>query len=522
MQNLFVQLRQKLSRRLFFGVCGALGCFLIAIFGEIFLAWALPPAVVQPVAPKIQADIMFVLDVTGSMSAEIQGVKNGIQNFSNELQKRNIDAEIGLIAFGDRLNGEEPKVLSFGGKAFTSDAVSFSRQVGEISLMNGGDTPESSMDALALASSQPFRSQSTKIILLITDAPPKLPDKDNSSIDQVKESLRRNEIRQLHLVINDDDRAVYSQLQSTSSGQIFSLGSVAIGREGFDSILPKIGEQIAIETTKGLVTPRSISSNNFGQLLLAISVWTGILAIGITFALIVSQNFYQRKPSLLTPIQALKGLSVSLLAGIVAGSIGQILFVPVSSIPFLVDFARGIGWTVLGMLVGAGISDIKYLGGIIPNLNPLHAMIGGAIGGGIGAAGYIILTQILGEIAGRLLGAVVIGFFIGVMIAWIDETFGQAVLIVNWSPNEQTELTIGLRPIVIGNSNESNVYVSRNHNGEKYPQTVAKIYIEEDKNMFIEYHPDMQSFGMRQFKHKLVDGDRRKFGTIEVQVKQKK
>jgi Ca-activated chloride channel family protein len=521
MQNLFVQLRQKLSRRLFFAICGALGCFVIAIFGEIFLAWALPPAVVQPISPKIQADIMFVLDVTGSMGGEIQGVKNGIQNFSNELKKRNIDAEIGLIAFGDRLFGEEPKILSFGGKSFTSDSASFSRQVGEISLMNGGDTPESSMDALALASGQAFRPQSTKIILLITDAPPKLPDKDNSSIDQVKESLRRNGIRQLHLVINDGDRAVYSQLQSTSSGQIFSLGNVASGREGFDNILPKIGEQIAIETTKGLVTPRDISSNNFGQLLLAISVWTGILAIGITFALIVSQNFYQHKPSLLTPIQALKALPVSLLAGTVAGAIGQILFVPVSSIPFLIDFARGIGWTFLGMLVGTGISDIKYIGGIIPNLKPLHAMFGGAIGGGIGAAGYIVLTQILGEIAGRLIGAVVIGFFIGLMIAWADERTRQSLLIVNWSPNEQTEFTIGLRPIVIGNSNEANVYISRNHNGEKYPPTVAKIYIEEDKNMFIEYHPDMHSFGMRQFKHQIADGDRRKFGKVEVEIRVK-
>jgi hypothetical protein len=107
------------------------------------------------------------------------------------------------------------------------------------------------------------------------------------------------------------------------------------------------------------------------------------------------------------------------------------------------------------------------------------------------------------------------------MIAWADERTRQSLLIVNWSPNEQTEFTIGLRPIVIGNSNEANVYISRNHNGEKYPPTVAKIYIEEDKNMFIEYHPDMHSFGMRQFKHQIADGDRRKFGKVEVEIRVK-
>jgi Ca-activated chloride channel family protein len=56
---------------------------------------------------------MFVLDVTGSMQEEINGVKTGIQQFAQELSKRKLDAEVGLIAFGDRLNGEEPQTLQF-------------------------------------------------------------------------------------------------------------------------------------------------------------------------------------------------------------------------------------------------------------------------------------------------------------------------------------------------------------------------------------------------------------------------
>ena len=50
-------------------------------------------------------DVMFVLDVTGSMQFAINGVRDGIIEFAQELGKRKLDARVGLVAFRDRLNG---------------------------------------------------------------------------------------------------------------------------------------------------------------------------------------------------------------------------------------------------------------------------------------------------------------------------------------------------------------------------------------------------------------------------------
>ena len=52
----------------------------------------------------------------------------------------------------------------------------------------GGDTPESALDALGLAAAQPFRADATKVILLITDAPPRLPDKATATVARAAEA----------------------------------------------------------------------------------------------------------------------------------------------------------------------------------------------------------------------------------------------------------------------------------------------------------------------------------------------
>ena len=196
--------------------------------------FALPPAI-TPVTPSIpKVDILFVLDVTGSMNEEINGVKEGIQQFSQELSSQKLDAKIGLIAFGDRLYGEESQILSFPDGVFTADPTLFRQKVAEIQQVNGGDAPESSLDALNLAANQPFRSDSTKVILLITDAPPRVPDLTMKSLDEVNQSLKTHNINQLHLVIQPSDQAIYRQLQANDyfinliwyhGGKIESLSS---------------------------------------------------------------------------------------------------------------------------------------------------------------------------------------------------------------------------------------------------------------------------------------------------------
>ncbi|MFM7714301.1 MAG: hypothetical protein ACKO7A_16805, partial [Microcystis sp.] len=149
------------------------------------------------------------------------------------------------------------------------------------------DPPESSLDALALAARQPFRSHATKVILLITDAPPLIPDREMPSLEATTNVLKENQIAQLHLVIQPDDRATFEQLQLPAPGETFLLGETAAGRQGFESVLPTIGKAIAETTLKEEDRQPIVEATlNIGQT--ALSQKINIIAVGTGDA---DQNF---------------------------------------------------------------------------------------------------------------------------------------------------------------------------------------------------------------------------------------
>src|SRR5262249_5389347 len=100
---------------------------------------------------KREADIMFILDCTGSMQGEIDAIKDAITTFADTIKSDGVRARVGLIEFRDRLIGEEHRVLTFDGEPFTSAPEVFRREVARLRATGGGDPPESSLDAIKLA-----------------------------------------------------------------------------------------------------------------------------------------------------------------------------------------------------------------------------------------------------------------------------------------------------------------------------------------------------------------------------------
>ena len=161
------------------------------------------------VLPKIvpRADILFVLDLTGSMGFAIKGIRDGIQRFAAQLATEKLDARIGLIGFRDIVDdNQRPFALSVNGQTFTKDYDTFRTLVGRLKAYGGGDEPESSLQALALASEQPFRRDAARVLLLITDAPPKIhPGETPSTIDETIAVLKSHRINQLHFIVRPVD-----------------------------------------------------------------------------------------------------------------------------------------------------------------------------------------------------------------------------------------------------------------------------------------------------------------------------
>lgn len=421
-----------LKKILIFGILAAFGCLIGAIIGEVLLGFILPTPALQ------QIDVLFVVDVTGSMEGEINGIKNGINNFVSTLNSRELDTQVGLIAFGDRFEGEEPQILSFAGEPFTKDTNSFETKLGKMEMVGGGDNEESSLDALVLGARQPFREDATKAILLITDAPPKIPDKETPSIAAAEKFVRDKGIDQLHLVISDGDSSIFQPLQREVDGEIFSLAETAAARQNFDKILPKIGEKIASAIGTG-----EVPKDQKTPLIIATSLWTALLAIGTFIALTTGQKRYLGTS--LNFLQGTSGTVGSLAAGLVAGAIGELFYGGMADVSII---GRSMAWALLGALLAFGMAFF------IPNLQGKRALVGGAVGGVLGAIAFLFIATTFGDLAGRLIGAAILGFCIGVMIVITEVLFRKAWLEISYGPKEIRTVNLGKEIVTVGSNPE--------------------------------------------------------------------
>lgn len=135
----------------------------------------IPPSQLVPGTTSTgKSDIVFIVDNTSSMGAEINNLKNNISNFVSALKAHNIDTQLGLIYYEDEsknlgnLGGDNVPAKNLG---FPLDVDSFKSIINSTPLGGGADVPESGLEAIHLANSIPnFRPDATKNYILITDA----------------------------------------------------------------------------------------------------------------------------------------------------------------------------------------------------------------------------------------------------------------------------------------------------------------------------------------------------------------
>jgi hypothetical protein len=453
-----------------------------------------PPAsarlVVQnpPVAP---VDVVFVLDVTASMQWAIDDLKNGIGKFADTLSKNQIDFRLGLVTFRDLSLGETIDVVKFDGEPLTSKPELFREKAGQVRAAGGGDIPESSLEAVTEAAKIKFGQGRTPILLLITDAPPKVPSGDiPGAVAAAAKAAKDAGVDSVHLVITRFDLDTYKPLLEAGTaktpGKYFNLGDVVRGDEGFDGLLdtfskavtaaalarnpdtkpalaeapkpPTVAASAVAPPTAAEAAPRATvgslqggskaAAGSEGQLVLLSAAWTGAIAALVCLALLAGQHHYTRGT-----LPAVGGVAVGLLGGLavgmVGGAAGQGLYLLAPDSAALGKVFRVLGWTLLGGLAGLGLSQF------IPNLRWSLGLAGGAIGGAVGAAGFLGVSGALGEDeslqwVARVVGGLLLGFCIGLMVAIVEAAFRRAWLEVRYGARETITVTLGPEPVKIG------------------------------------------------------------------------
>lgn len=161
------------------------------------------------------ADIVFVLDVTGSMSNEIAGVRDNIIEFADSMSFQGIDFQIGMVTFLDVIENIYP---------FTSDVQSFQSIVAEQFAHGGADRPENSLDALMDATQFNFRPDANRVVIWITDADYHITDNITGlSINDVSNSLIANGIKVFCIGSQSFQTDYYDPIVMNTGGSYFDI-----------------------------------------------------------------------------------------------------------------------------------------------------------------------------------------------------------------------------------------------------------------------------------------------------------
>jgi len=432
------------NKMLRFALAGAVGCFLGAVVGELLLA----ATRTRPQKPPSQA-VCLLIDCSGSMNISSSPSEVNVSKL------REVKAAAGRFVDRQDLARDRIAVVGFGSgvrpaSELSGDAQRLHQAIE--SLYDGGST---AMDAgLNIASSQ-LRSDpeespdssTVRNILLFTDGQPD----DQEAALGAAQMCRERDIRIVAIATGDADVDYLAQI--TGDPALVFPTNAGNFDEGF--------KQAEEAIFGGSLVESSPTRTGFLASLLQIGAWTALLAVGVSLALVASQNHYVRR-NLLTRNEALIGTVGGVCAGVVGGAAGQLLFTAalgISTLPLvgsvfgwlLTSVGRIIGWAILGALVARGLAFF------VPNIEPRRAWWGGGTGGAAAAVAFLI-ASLLGDTAGRFLGAAILGAFIGLMVAFVEAAFRQAWLEVRYGLKEVIYVSLGAKPVRIGSDRSCTVY----------------------------------------------------------------
>lgn len=113
---------------------------------------------------KNNLDMVFIIDTTGSMDASLKDLQEKCAQFAEKVNQQSLYARFALIGFGDTQDGEWIEVYDF-----TPDIREFQRNVANVRRFDGGDLPESALDALVEALTLNYSENAIRRFYLVTD-----------------------------------------------------------------------------------------------------------------------------------------------------------------------------------------------------------------------------------------------------------------------------------------------------------------------------------------------------------------
>lgn len=192
-----------------------------------FLVSALPVHGIhaEPETATVQkkAELVFVIDSTGSMGGAINNVKTGITSFVNSLETQGVNLRIGIVEYRDiEVDGLDSTIIhELNHSPWMNSTSEMVEVLNGISAGGGGDDPETVIDGLGYlvdGETIPWSSDSYKFAVVLTDAGCKIANRHGyNSLQEVADALLQADIH-TSVVTKASEYSTYEELYTTTGG----------------------------------------------------------------------------------------------------------------------------------------------------------------------------------------------------------------------------------------------------------------------------------------------------------------
>lgn len=195
-------------------------------------------------ADRAPLDVVLVVDCTGSMAKSVAGLRREWPGLAAALAKVKFDTRFGLVGFRDTTLNQPLTLPTFGGESLTADPDQVADALRALRFGGGGGDGESSLDGLARAADYPLRvGAAARVLVLVTDGPPKRADRRVKSVEDAVGHLRARRIDQLHVVALPEHRKRFEPLGGAAKGAFLDLKD-ATEKDGFGQLTADLAKAI--------------------------------------------------------------------------------------------------------------------------------------------------------------------------------------------------------------------------------------------------------------------------------------
>jgi Mg-chelatase subunit ChlD len=247
-------------------------------------------------------DIIFCIDVTGSMEDDIDSVKAAAANIVDTIAAKNADYRVAIVAYRDWDDTEG--YAMFEDYAFSTDKATIIANINSLSVGGGDDVPEAVFEALMRAIDSTavggWRNNVNKQIILMGDAPPHNPSREGLTPDIVAQAAEDADPVVIQAVVVGND-GVYDPEATEAFRELASLTGGNLFEAEDASRVPEVLQEII----KDIEAPQTGPLSGLGVLLggglcVGLLVVAGIVGVVALVVIIV----WVSRPKQRVPAQA--------------------------------------------------------------------------------------------------------------------------------------------------------------------------------------------------------------------------